>query len=289
MGHEHSTPPLAVITGAGGLIGSYLMRSAGALAPEWRVSGLSRRDLDLADPQAIRRTVQTVRPALIIHCAAISKTTQCQQDPLLARRINVEATTLLAELACDVPFIFFSSDLVFDGKKGRYVETDPVSPLNVYGETKVAAERIVLANPRHSVIRTSLTAGRSPTGDRSFVEEMRQALKAGQPLTLFTDEYRCPIPASASARAVWELVRVNRPGLYHLAGAERLSRWEIGQLLLARWPDLHTEIRPGSLKDYRGGPRSADASLDCRKLQALLSFPLPSFREWALDRQNEEV
>ena len=208
---------------------------------------------------------------------------------MLARRINVDATALLAELARDIPFIFFSSDLVFDGKKGRYVETDPVSPVNVYGETKVAAERMVLANPKHSVIRTSLNAGRSPTGDRSFVEEMRRAMEAGLPLTLFTDEYRCPIPANATARALWELVRANRPGLYHLVGAERLSRWEIGQLLLTRWPDLKTDIRPGSLKDYRGGPRAADVSLDCGKIQALLSFPLPSFREWALDRQNEEV
>lgn len=264
------------------MIGSYLVRAATQAAPEWRIQGLSRNDLDLTDTQAVRLTFQALQPSLVIHCAAVSKTTQCDKDPALARRVNVEATALLADLAHDIPFVLFSSDLVYDGKKGWYVETDPVSPINIYGETKVAAERIVLDNPGHTVIRTSLTAGRSPTGDRSFVEEMRRALEAGQPLTLFTDEYRCPIPASATARVVWELVRMDRPGLYHLAGAERLSRWEIGQLLGARWPSFRSQLRPGSLKDFHGGPRAADVSLNCAKIQALLSFPLPKFSEWLL-------
>ncbi len=281
--------PLALVTGASGLIGSYLVRSAAAAAPDWYVQGLSRQDLDLTNIRAIRQTFLAVRPSLIIHCAAVSKTTQCEKDPALARRVNVDATACLAELARDIPLVFFSSDLVFDGKKGRYVETDSVSPINVYGETKVAAEQLVLANPKHTVIRTSLNAGCSPTGDRSFVEEMRRALEAGQTLTLFTDEYRCPIPAAATARAVWELVSLNRPGLYHLAGAERLSRWEIGQLLAARWPELKADIRPGVLKDYRGGPRAADASLDCGKIQRLLSFPLPSFRDWAQNPNHAEL
>lgn len=281
--------PVALITGAGGLIGSYLVRAAATAPPEWTVYGLSHRDLDLTDAQAVQRTFKTLQPTLVIHCAAISKTTQCQQDPALARRVNVDATACLADLAHDIPLIFFSSDLVFDGTQGHYVETDPVSPIGIYGETKVAAERRVLANPRHTVLRTSLTAGRSPTGDRSFVEETRRALEAGQTLTLFTDEYRCPIPASATARAVWELVKLNRSGLYHLAGAERLSRWEIGRLLAARRPELHPQINAGSVKHFQGGPRAADASLNSAKIQALLSFPLPRFSKWACDPDNHEL
>ena len=85
-----------------------------------------------------------LHPDVVIHCAAQSRTGPCQQDPILARRINVEATSLLAELAAEIPFLFMSSDQVFDGSKGWYVETDPVNPLNVYGETKAEAERIVL-------------------------------------------------------------------------------------------------------------------------------------------------
>jgi dTDP-4-dehydrorhamnose reductase len=112
---------------------------------------------------------------------------------------------------------------------------------------------------------------------------------ATQTLTLFTDEFHCPIPTAVTARAVWELANLNRPGLYHLAGAERLSRWEIGQLLVARWPRFHAQVHSGSLKGFTGGPRVPDASLNCAKLQALLSFPLPKFSEWVRDPDNNEV
>src|SRR2546430_717015 len=95
----------------------------------------------------------------------------------------------------EIPLVFLSTDLVFDGKKGNYVETDPVHPLSVYADTKVRAEPYVLAQPNHVVVRTSLNAGHSPTGDRAFNEEMRKAFAAGRTLSLFEDEFRCPIPA----------------------------------------------------------------------------------------------
>ena len=175
---------------------------------------------------------------------------------------------------------------LIDGSKGWYVETDPVNPLNVYGETKAEAERIVLQNPRHSVIRVALNAGTSPTGDRSFVEDMRNSVKGGTLLTLFTDEFRCPLPAGMTARALWGLIDQDRPGLYHLGGAERLSRWEIGQALTSWYPELAGQIQPGSVRTYTGGPRPPDLSMRCDKLQTLLSFPLSGLRAWLAGRTS---
>ena len=106
--------------------------------------------------------------------------------------------------------------------------------------------------PKHTVIRTSLNGGTSPTGDRGFNEQMRRAWQAGQTLRLFTDEFRSPIPAVVTARAVWELAARDRPGLYHVAGSERLSRWQIGQLLAARWPQLKPGIEPGLAEGIPG-------------------------------------
>jgi dTDP-4-dehydrorhamnose reductase len=277
--------PLAIITGATGLIGHYLTKSAPRWAPPWDVRGITRQDVDLTDVGAVRRFWRDLHPDVVIHCAAQSRTGPCQQDPVLARRINVEATSLLAELAADIPFLFFSSDQVFDGSKGWYVETDPVNPLNVYGETKAKAEGLVLQNPRHSVIRAALNAGTSPTGDRSFVEDMRNSRKGGT-LTLFTDEFRCPLPAGMTARALWELIEQDRPGLYHLGGAERLSRWEIGQALTSWYPELTGQIEPGSVGAYVGAPRPPDLSMRCDKLQGLLSFPLSGLRTWLAGRTS---
>ena len=278
--------PLVLVTGAAGLIGRYLLNTAPRWAPQWDVRGITRQDVDLTDVNAVRHLWHDLHPHVVVHCAAQSRTGPCQQNPTLARHINVKATALLAELAAEIPFLFLSSDQVFDGAQGWYVETDPVNPLNVYGETKAEAERIVRQNPRHSVIRLTLNAGTSSTGDRSFVEEMRNSVKGGRPLTLFTDEFRCPLPAGMTARAIWELIDQDRPGLYHLGGAERLSRWEIGQVLTSWYQQLDGQIQPGSVAAYAGAPRPPDLSMQCDKLQDLLSFRLFGLREWLAGRTS---
>jgi dTDP-4-dehydrorhamnose reductase len=268
------------ITGAAGLIGNYLVRTAPMYAPGWQVRGLTRQEVDLTDYQTVRLLFQQDQPALVIHCAALSRSTACEQEPSLARTLNVDVTALLSELAEDIPLLFFSSDLVFDGQRGNYDETATPHPLNVYAETKWAAEKIVLANPKHTVLRTSLNGGASLTGNRGFNEEIRLAWEAGQTLRFFTDEFRCPLPAVVTAQAVWALVNAYQPGLYHLAGSERLSRWQIGQLLAARWLALHPRMEPGSLRDYTGPQRAPDTSLNCAKLQARLPFRLPGLTAW---------
>ena len=275
------------VTGAGGLIGNYLVQAAAQFAPAWTVRGLTRADVDLLDFEAVRKHFRNDSPRLVFHCAALSHSPSCQNNPELARKINVGVTALLADLAANIPFIFFSSDLVFDGRAGNYDESAPVNPLSVYAETKVAAEKITLANPRHTVIRTSLNGGNSPTGDRAFNEQMRLAWQRGETLKLFTDEFRNPIPAETTARAAWELAIKNAAGLFHVAGAEKLSRFEIGQLIAARWPRLNPKIEAGSLKEYRGAPRSPDTSLNCAKVEKHLSFPLPKFSDWLAARPNE--
>jgi len=267
------------ITGAGGLIGNYLVQSAPRFAPGANVMALTRAALDLTDSTAVRSRFQRENPQLIIHCAALTQSPACQADPALARKLNVEVTALLATLAANISLIFLSSDLVFDGKSGNYDESAQPNPLSVYAQTKAAAEQIVLTNPQSTVIRTSLNGGVSPTGDRGFNEQIRRAWRSGQTLRLFADEFRSPIPAEVTAQAIWELARQDKPGLYHLAGSERLSRWQIGQLLAARWPQLNPRIERSSLKEYPA-PRAADTSLNCGRVQKLLSFPLPGFTKW---------
>ncbi|MEC4890343.1 MAG: SDR family oxidoreductase [Nitrospira sp.] len=279
--------PVALVTGAAGLIGRYLLATASRWAPAWDVRGLTRQDLDLTDEAAVRRQWREHQPAAVIHCAAISRPAICEQDPELARRANVEATALLASLAGEIPFLFCSSDQVFDGRQGWYVETDRINPINYYGETKAAAEQTVLANPSHTVVRLALTAGTSQTGDRSFVEDMRRSAARDHRITLFTDEFRSPIPAGVVARAVWELIGCERPGLYHLGGTERLSRMDIGEALAAWYPELASRLQPGSVAGYRGPQRPPDLSMRCEKIQRLLSFPLTGFRTWIASRSGD--
>jgi dTDP-4-dehydrorhamnose reductase len=275
------TKPLAWITGAKGLIGNYLVQTAPQFASGFHVRALTRADFDLLDFGAVRREFQQDQPQLIIHCAAITSVADAHKNPALARRVNVELTQELAELAAEIPFVFFSTDLVFDGRKGNYTEPEALNPRHLYGETKAAAEAFVLKNPRHLVVRTSLNGGTSLTGGRSFNEQLRRALQqAGAGMTLFTDEFRSPLPAAETARAVWELVGKNCAGIFHVAGAEKMSRWQIGELLIKRWPEITAAINAGSAKDFPGPPRALDTSLDIAKVQGILSAPLPGLSEW---------
>jgi dTDP-4-dehydrorhamnose reductase len=277
----------AWITGSNGLIGNYIVRTAGQFGSQWRLRALTRAELDIVDFKSIEREFKSGRPELIIHCAAISTVAEAQRNPGLTKRLNVEATQFLAELASDIQFVFFSTDIIFDGRKGNYNETDTPNPLHVYGESKLAAEQIVLRNPRHLVIRTSINGGISQAGNRSFNEQLRAALESGQGMTLFTDEFRCPIFAGETARAVWELAGRNCSGIFHVAGAEKLSRFQIGQLLLRRWPALKTKIEPGLAKDFPGPPRALDVSLDISKVQKVLTKPLPGLTEWLAANPRE--
>lgn len=267
------------ITGAGGLLGSNLLKTAPLFAPECQAIGLGRRELDLTDFAAVLARFRADRPAAIIHCAAVAHPPVCQRDPAAAREMNVEVTRNLLRLAAELPFFFYSSDLVFDGKRGNYLETDTPNPLSVYAETKVAAEELVLANPRHTVLRLSLNFGKSPTGDRAFNEMLRNDLAAGKNLSLFTDEFRCPTAALVTARATWELLNQRAAGLFHLCGANALSRWDIANLLLPFWPDLPGKLKPDSVRSYQGPPRPQNSSMNCEKVQRHLSFRLPGMAE----------
>jgi dTDP-4-dehydrorhamnose reductase len=272
--------PLVWITGANGLIGNYLVQTAPRFAPRWRVRALTRNDFNLLDFKTVACEFKKDSPQLVIHCAAISVVSEAQKNPALAKKINVEATKFLAELATEIPFVFFSTDLIFDGRQGNYSENDLPNPLHLYGETKIAAEEIVLRNPKHLIVRTSINGGISRAGNRGFNEQLKLSLQNSSGMKLFTDEFRSPIFAGETARAVWELVEKNCAGIFHVAGAEKLSRFQIGELLLKRWPEIKTKIEVGSAKDFPGPPRALDTSLDISKAQKILSRPLLKFSDW---------
>ena len=211
---------------------------------------------------------------MVIHCAALANTPTCEKNPALAHKLNVEVTSVLAELAADIPFVFFSTDLVFDGRAGNYDESAAVNPLSVYGKTKVDAERVVLANPKHTVVRTSLNFGQSLTGDRAFNEQMRRAVERGETLhfSRMNFDARFRRRKRRGRFGNWRR-RINRGCITWRAasvcrGGRSGNCWRnIGR--------LNVKMEPGSIRDFRGLPRSPDTSLNCAKVQKLLSFPLP--------------
>jgi dTDP-4-dehydrorhamnose reductase len=268
------------VTGAQGLIGSHIVTALQRTGGRFEALPIVRQRVDLECYEEMRAAFRHDDPAVVVHCAAYSDTAYCEAHPERAFAVNMNLTASLAELARDRLFIFFSTDLVFDGKCGQYTESSAVGPLSVYARSKVMAEAAVLANPRHAVVRTSMTAGPSPRGNKGFDESLVTAWHAGRELSLFVDEFRNPIAAEITARAVCEMITKSLTGLFHLAGSERLSRYQIGALLAVHHPELKPRIRPGTIRDFPDQARPADCSLDSAKLQGELSFVLPAYSAW---------
>jgi dTDP-4-dehydrorhamnose reductase len=293
-----------LVTGASGQLGGYLLRELrrrDAVAVAWSGSrsgqlfGYELRPVELADRDALAGAFREAEPAVVIHAGAISRIDLCYQDPERARQVNREATIVLAELCAraGARLIYVSTDLVFDGVKGWYREEDPASPVSIYGATKAAAEAAVLANDANAVVRVSLMFGPTLVGRPSFFDRQLEALRTGNSLPLFEDEWRTPLSLITAARGLLAMADADVGGLLHLGGPERMTRLEMGHRLAAAVGKNSAVFARASQADVPAPePRPRDVSLDSTRFRtALPTVPWPSWEEalaeFGLDAINQ--
>jgi dTDP-4-dehydrorhamnose reductase len=276
-----------LVTGASGFLGWNLCQVARSEAEVYgtyfqqpiEIPGVKILSIDLTDRDAVNRAIDRIAPDAIIHTAAASSPNFCQENPELSTQINVNASQRLAAIcaAAKIPFVFTSTDLVFYGDKAPYVETDPVDPVNLYGEQKLTAEREILAAyPTANICRMPLMFGMAPVTATSFIQPWLRSLSLGESLKLFVDEYRTPVSAITAAKGL--LLAMRSPGIIHLGGRERVSRYEFGLLLAERFGFDLDLIQPIYQHDLpMAAPRAADVSMDSRKAIEL-GYHLPGLR-----------
>jgi dTDP-4-dehydrorhamnose reductase len=278
-----------LVTGASGFLGWNLCQLA---ASSWEVygtcfsktiaiPGTTTVAIDLTDLDALNRLFQSLQPDAVIHLAAQSSPNMCQTQPEASHRLNVIASINLANLCADraLPYVFASSEMVFDGLHAPYQESDRVSPINRYGEQKALAEVEILDRyPNAAVCRMPLMFGAVPPTASSFIQPFIQALRTGQELKLFTDEFRTPVSGTTAAKGLL-LALQTAHGRIHLGGKERVSRYEFGSLM-AEVLNLPTaSIRACRQQDVpMAANRPPDLSLDSAQAFALGYAPL-SLRE----------
>jgi dTDP-4-dehydrorhamnose reductase len=273
-----------LVTGASGRLGSVLidrlMSRGGHIVIGWsRTPGCSRgpiplRAVDLSDDHAVAESLNEDDPDAVIHAGALSSADAVYRDPARGHAVNVEATRRLAGWmnSRGRRLVFTSTDLVFDGSKGWYREDDMAWPILAYGRSKFEAERHVLAAPRGLVARLSLLFGPTPSGRPGFFDLAMEALRRGEPRAFFEDEFRTPLDYVTAADILARLVESDAVGIVHVAGPERLSRFD-----LMRRAALAAGIDPALVQPGRQAdailpePRPADASLDTSRLTGL--FP----------------
>src|SRR6266581_7636613 len=220
-----------VIVGAGGRLGTALARE---YHEKFSVIGFDHAQLDLANPDEMRRKLCAIDFDLLINAAAFTNVDLCEKERDQAFRINADAPRILAEICRDknAKLIHFSTDYVFDGEKREpYIENDPANPISVYGESKRAGEKFVLQTyDRHLVVRASWVFG----PDRpSFIDGMIKRAQENEEVDAITDKFSTPTYTRDIAQM---LPRFFEPdvegGILHFASVGECSWQEYAQWAL---------------------------------------------------------
>ena len=248
-------------------------------------AGRDRLDLGVEDPRLL---LDQIRPAAVINAAAHTAVDQAESEPEAAYRLNRDMPAAVAQ-ACArtaTPFVHFSSDFVFDGTKGSpYVETDPVGPLNVYGDSKAAGDAAVLAAGGPAVVlRVSWVFGAFGV---NFLKRMLQRAENQDEIGVVADQMGRPTWAEDCARGSLRAVRALLDGeiqdaeLFHLCGVGDASVADLTEAIFAesavrggpsaRVRRITTAERPTPAR------RPADSRLDCGKITKALDWPM---RDW---------
>ena len=271
-----------IVTGASGALGAFVLEtlarrgdSVVALSgtTEGERSGFTLRPIDLSRSEQVFKTFDEASPVLVIHLAAITSSAECLRNREQAFASNVVATDHIAGWcgANGCRLVFASTDLVFSGDKAPYREDDPPDPWLFYGQLKRQGEMRVLQVPDALVARLPLMYGRSRCGRPGFFDAALADLAAGKPRAFFDDEYRTPLDYATAAEALVGLTAIGATGIVHVAGAERVSRFDLMRRVANGSRLDATLVLANQRSDAPGPePRPADLSLETERLMTVL-------------------
>lgn len=244
------------------------------------------KQMDLTDLGAIKDSIEQVKPDVVVHCAAMANIDHCETQPELAYRINADVPSGFAKICKDrsIKFVHISTDAVFDGQTGNYLETDKPNPLSVYAKTKFAAEQSVLdENPNAIVARVNFY-GWSLSGKHSLSEFFYNNLAENKRLMGFTDVYYCPLLVNDLVDTLVEMIDKDLSGLFHTVSSECLTKYDFGVAVAKKFGFDPLLIDPVSVANSGlKAARSPKLTLSSDKLSNSLGHPLPN-QSAGLDR-----
>jgi len=257
------------------------------------VVGIDYPEIDLTDNISLSRWVQSEKPDVIVNAAAYTAVDQAEAEKELAFQINAAGPGTLAEEAAALGsiFIHYSTDFIFDGKKGSpYQETDQPNPINVYGESKLSGEHeIEKAGGIYFIFRTSWLYS---TRTDSFVTKVLDWSRKKQQIKIVTDQIGSPTWSKSLAEITTKALilissadnswKDNKKGIYHLAGTGAVSRYEWAKQILRLDPDRNeqilTSLRPGLSIDFpTPASRPEYSALDCDLFQEVFGINIPDW------------
>jgi dTDP-4-dehydrorhamnose reductase len=263
-----------LLIGASGQLGqalSAVFRDHDVVPAAYRHAEPGQRIVDLGEPVSVRLALEATKPDLVLIAGGETHVDGCEADADRCVRVNVRSTQLIAEHARGrgARVVYYSTDYVFDGAARAYVETDPVSPVNVYGRSKAEAEAVLreILPDRHLVLRTSWVYG-PDRQRRNFALRVIDVLsQPGEPLRVPCDQYGSPTFTEDLARATYALVERDAGGTFHAAGPEFVDRATLALTICERFGLDGRRIVPTPTSSLgQTARRPLRGRLDCQKL-----------------------
>jgi dTDP-4-dehydrorhamnose reductase len=271
-----------LVTGALGMLAHDVLRVAAQAGHE--LLAIDLPELDITDPSAVGAYFERHRPNAVINCAAWTDVDGAESHPLQAHAVNATGAGNLARAAAssDAALLHLSTDYVFDGHapldaEGRarpYLESDPTGPASVYGQSKLAGEREVLAaSPLHTVVRSAWLFG---VNGRNFVDTMLALAAEREAVQVVEDQVGCPTWTGHLAPALLGLLEREIHGIVHMAGAGAIS-WNGFAREIFRQAEVSCRVEPATTAQMaRPAPRPAYSVLASERPEAL---PMPDWRD----------
>lgn len=277
---KSSSKTKILIIGASGLLGSKIYEK---FSERYKVIGTYSKNKDnKLYPYDITKKDLTIfkeiKPGVVVHAAGITKLDPCETNKEKAYKVNVEGTENIIK-GCKLnnsKIVYFSTDFVFDGKKGNYKEEDSTNPLSYYAKTKLKSEELVKNSGLDYIIaRVAVLYGAKQ--NNKLVSWCINQLKNQEYVTLIADHIRTPTLVDDVAEALNVLIQKNKTGLYHVAGSEKLSAFSMGVRIAEVFNFDKKYLKPITSHRFKQiAPRPRDSSLNIEKLQKegikMLSF-----------------
>jgi dTDP-4-dehydrorhamnose reductase len=278
-----------VVTGAKGQLGTDLVAEIQSKHPEDTVLGIDRAECDITDKDAVMKVIKELKPDAIMHLAAYTAVDKAESDPLTCDLINVQGTNHLVEAAKAVgaKFLYISTDYSFDGEKdGAYEVDDIKNPLSIYGQTKSQGEDVVIAYPKHFIVRISWVFG---VHGKNFPLKMLELAQTHKDINVVSDQTGSPTFTEDLSVLLDSMIHTDKYGVYH-ATNEGYTTWYKYTLEIFKMAGV-TDVRvhPVGAKDYpTAAKRPQNSRLSKKSLDRAGFSRLPSWQD-ALKRFLKET
>ncbi|WP_379093625.1 SDR family oxidoreductase [Pedobacter sp. UC225_65] len=241
-------------------------------------------EMDILDPEAVKKVIEQHKPDAIIHTAAMTNVDTCEDQKELAYQLNVEAVQTLVVLCEEhnIQLVHLSTDFIFDGENGPYDELASPNPLSYYGETKLRAEEVIKnSKAKWAILRTIIVYGIVSDMSRSnIVLWAKGALEKGNPLNIVNDQWRMPTLVEDLADCCLLAIDHDAHGVYNASGKDMMSIAELVARVADFWnldKTLINEVSAATLNQTAKRPARTGFILD--KSMTELNYHPHSFEE----------